>query len=152
MKCTATAAPDHGLRPMSPNPGHCLRCGHLWVFRKSKPMQCPNCKQSGWNREGSRSKVKPGAVSKSLRDRYRNDPEYREHRRQVARISEERRLEFPTYRKLASLREAIAGKRQSIELHVRKAEKYETELLRLLAERERTRQMWAAERRLLKVI
>ena len=29
----------------------CLKCGHEWVARTSKPKACPNCKRYDWNKK-----------------------------------------------------------------------------------------------------
>ncbi len=30
----------------------CIKCGHKWIPRVEKPVQCPACKKYGWKEKG----------------------------------------------------------------------------------------------------
>ena len=36
----------------------CKRCGHKWVARIKRPVQCPKCKSPYWDSEPRKLKIK----------------------------------------------------------------------------------------------
>lgn len=39
----------------------CSKCGHEWMSRVQKPLQCPKCKRYDWNT--TKTKIEQGKVN-----------------------------------------------------------------------------------------
>ncbi len=81
------------------------------------------------------------------RERYRNNPEYRE--RQLARVKARHaeNKQDPTYRRLLQIRKKICDRRYSIERFQNRIVELERNLFSLIRKRDQLSQMWKEKRR-----
>ncbi len=81
------------------------------------------------------------------RERYRNNPAYREHHIATVKARHAEHKADPTYRQLCSVRKRICDRRDSIERFLNRISALERDLFSLIRKRDRLAQKWKEKRR-----